>query len=247
VIDEVLLKIKKLLALGQSSNPHEAASAAAMAQRLMDKNAITEAMLGEQQADAEPGAQVWKDPLHEAVGKAARWYYTLGTLLAKVNNAKAYTVQSHKNRLVHTELRLIGRARDVQTVRYLFQFCAAEINRLAGLQAGNGKTYINNFRLGVVDGIYEQLITARRKAEEEMRENAVDLKKLERAIVRVDERAEVVRWEVERLAGGLGLKTVHRTHTLDADARELGRREGRKIPLGSGPGLGEGARGALKG
>ena len=43
--DKLLRKIKKLLALSKSTNPHEAASALAMAQKLMTENQLNQSQV----------------------------------------------------------------------------------------------------------------------------------------------------------------------------------------------------------
>lgn len=55
-------KVQKLLRLAQSSNPHEAANAAACAQELIDRHHLSDAML--EIADAAPALmspQRWRD------------------------------------------------------------------------------------------------------------------------------------------------------------------------------------------
>lgn len=50
--DKLLRKIKKLLALSKSNNPHEAASALAMAQKLMAENQLNQSQVEFSQAHA---------------------------------------------------------------------------------------------------------------------------------------------------------------------------------------------------
>jgi len=232
---EILEKVKKLLALGQSENEHEAALAVARAQALMEKHSISEAMLQLDGAEPEEEIQPWADPLF--AGKVGSWRYRLGDVLAEANGVKVY--KSGKS------LKVIGRASDVQAVRYLFGFCLREIDRIAKARAaGNGRTWANNFRIGCVDAIREAIKKEREAQREQMRGAVADanaLVKLDSAIAKIDSR-HAQAWALGREK--LRLRTFWSgSGRVDPSARAQGREAGRGIyPAGGVRRLGSGHR-----
>lgn len=84
-------RIKKLLALATSANPHEAAQAAAEAQRLMVEHDLSEACLEEgpgpvveyvvQESDGSSRACMWRASLADKLGEAmgVKVLYTVGS------------------------------------------------------------------------------------------------------------------------------------------------------------------------
>lgn len=231
--EKILEKIRKLLALGTSNNVNESAAAVAMANRLMEQHAITEAMLATADAPDEP-VREWEDPL-DTEGHAT-WRSRLAVVLAKANRCQVIR-DAKKN------IRIIGRASDTNATRYLFAYCTRETDRLASQYKGNGKTWLNNYRLGVVDAIATKLEEESAALRREMRANAVNPEAMERGIVKVDERAVAVQKYVETLYPRL--RNVKRYSATDHDARDAGRRDGGRIALGGHAGLGQGAAGRL--
>lgn len=231
--EKILEKIRKLLALGTSSNVNESAAAVAMANRLMEQYAITEAMLAPANAPEEP-IREWEDPL-DTEGHAT-WRSRLAVILARANRCQVIR-DANKN------IRIIGRASDTNAVRYLFTYCTRETERLVAQYKGNGKTWLNNYRLGVVDAISMKIDEESAALRRTMRENAVDPVALERGIVRVDERALAVRKHMEKLYPKL--RNVTSRFTDEPHARDIGRRDGSNIALGGHAGLGQGAAGRL--
>lgn len=231
--EKILEKVRKLLALGTSNNANESAAAVAMANRLMEQHQITEAMLTPADAPDEP-VREWEDPL-DTEGHST-WRGRLAIFLAKANRC-------HVIRDAKKNIRIIGRASDTNAVRYLHAYCTRETDRLAAQYKGNGKTWLNNYRLGVVDAIGAKIDEESAALRREMRANAINPEAMERGIVRVDERAIAVKQYVQLHHPNLRSNT--RYHTADPSARDTGRRDGSKIALGGHAGLGQGAAGKL--
>ncbi|OOF46918.1 hypothetical protein BKK52_10430 [Rodentibacter trehalosifermentans] len=78
--DKLLRKIKKLLALSKSTNPHEAASALAMAQKLMAENRINQAQVEFSQAHTKQKTAI----------KSARYVHMLIAIVKKAFGVDAY-------------------------------------------------------------------------------------------------------------------------------------------------------------
>jgi len=172
--ETVLDKVRKLLALAESDNPHEAALAAAKAQALMEEHAIATADLGEAGADEAIGeGELWAAP----GSTLPAWRGALASALAKVGGCMVYR---HGGRL-----QLVGRPSDVEAVRVLFGLLAAEVERLtARLGRGRGRSFAHSFRLGVVIQIRREVEAAQRETRERMRGTVTSS-----ALVVVDRRA----------------------------------------------------------
>lgn len=245
----IVSRVKKLLALAEgNANEHESAAALAAAQRLMTEHAIETAMLEEPELDqAAPDEEIvnfscWDDALDNSTRQRVTWKIRLSVNLANHNGVKVYT----RGGTIH----LVGRPSDVATVRYLYGYCVREIERLTTAQGrGHGRTWYNNYRLGVVDGIAEKLTAMKRDLLGEMREKAnrqggAALVRINTAIEKVEERrASVERWAQQNMNLGRARASYSR---YDGSARERGRRDGKSINLGGGKGLGSGSRKQLK-
>jgi hypothetical protein len=227
--DEVLSKIRKLLRLGESANEHEAALAVARAQALMEKHRITQAALAIE-SDEGPTEEIrhWDDPLDPFPDKPAKrlsqWRVRLGSTLARANGCSIF--------MSGASVHLVGRASNVQQVRYLYAFCWKEIDRLTSkFGAGNGRTWGANFRLGCVDAIAIAIEAERRAAREELRgavPNERALVLVDKAIAKVDdELREVSRYEKEKLNIRRGRGFAGPGYS--PSAREQGRQAGASI------------------
>jgi hypothetical protein len=248
--EKALDKVRKLLELAKSDNVNEAGNAAAMAQELMSKHAISEAML-----DVSPDSDeaIEHDVLHQGFGtQLPTWKGQLGVTLSEVNQCKCFRSGPALN--------IIGRPSDANTVRYLFGYIAREIDRLAIIESrlrGNvEKTWLNNFRLGAVSEVNRRLQEAHAAAKAAMRREAdasdtlgtgTALMRVNNALVKMGQHAGAIQAYGER---NLRLRKGSASHSrYDHGARQAGKRAGATIDLnnGSKASLGSGARGALKG
>jgi len=235
--DDVMRKVRALLKLGASDNEHESAAAIGRAQALMERYQIEEAMIVEEAEEAEE-IRNWEDPIGRA---GAAWRGRLAASLARANSCGVY-----KTRGV---LKVYGRATQVAALRYMFEYCEREIDRLAKGYAGNGRVWINNFRLGCVDAIRKAIKDERERMHNEMRSRARAtegaLVLVENAIVAVEnEQKEVRSWGHRNLRlrnGSASQGTYH------SGAREQGRRDGANIyPGGSVSHAGRVGKGTLR-
>lgn len=249
--DEALEKAAKLLRLAQSSNPHEAALAASRAQDLMQRfqidNALAE-LAATGNGVGQPQEEVKDfgfDPLDKA-GRLERWKGQLGLGLAKLHGCSCYRSGG--------DLKLIGRASDVSTVRYMFSWLNREIKRLAAEDCrGCGITYAKDFKLGAVETIVarlrEQAGLTRKAAVAEAQSqvesgNALALVRMSQALERVEKRladAEAYGKEKLHLRAGRSSRSNY-----SPTGREAGRQAGHRVSLGQSVGsLGRGVAGHL--
>jgi len=242
---EAMQKAIKLLRLATSDNPHEAALAAQRAQEVLDRFEITQAMLEDPQARDEPEEAIENladqgAPLDQFGMQIEHWKSYLASVVAKANACCVYSERKEYIGFVRQRafLHIVGRPSDVEKVRYLYGYLVGETDRLCRRQGkGCGRTWMNQFRLGVVDTLAqrlregrESLIAAMRsEAREQARENPNALAVLEKAIARVDrKRLDTEAWLAQHL--NLGTRPGYRVNANYA-ARTQGRIAGREIYL----------------
>jgi len=236
--EEALERVQKLLRLAKSDNANEAAVAAAMAQRLIDLHKFdTAALTGDEKAPEEAISNE-----HEPIDtRYSTWKDRLLVQLGRLNGTKSYRAGK--------TLKLIGRKSDVQTVRYLYQWLTNEVERLTDLNGpGRGKTWYNNFRLGVVDTLCQRLEEQKKQTENEAMASAFNTggqlaaSNMGSAIMRVQQDGQAVeRWAEEKMSFR---KSAPARVNYDDGARSAGRRAGHSVSLGGqrrSMGAGQGA------
>ena len=232
---KALDRVRKLLALSKSSNEHEAAQAAALAQRIMEEHRLSMAMLDASGAGDAP--MVWDDPL-DSGGRMGTWRIRLALAVANTNGCEIISIRGGG-----VTLRVVGRASDATTVRYLYAFCVRAIDGLAKQYAGRGAPWLNNYRAGCVDTIGARLERERASQRSRMRDETPDRDAFDRAIVRVDDRlAESQQALADRFPNSRS-RPMSEAGRIVPGARERGQRDGHSIDFArGGAGLGAPAR-----
>lgn len=175
-IQGVIEKVQKLRKLARSTNEHEAAAAAAAADRLIQEHGLVEAQLqAEGKVEAEPVAED-KDPLTVWRGRAPTWQRQLASGLTRHYDCAAYLGWDYRHPtstggpgLRHN---LIGRASDVAAVRYMYGWLSVEIERLAQTHKGSGRSWLDSFRRGAVQGVLNKLYQSKKAARDEVEARA---------------------------------------------------------------------------
>ena len=241
-IDQAIDRARKLFALAASDNPHEAASAAAKAQEILDRHEISQAMLDtDNNVEDDETVENFKDkdaPI-DSGRSIATWKACLAKALAEANQCKVYTWSNGQR-----SIEIIGRPSDVQKVRYMYAYLVHEVDRLVKRDArGCGRTWANNYRLGVVDTLGKAIAATREKVAKDMRAKAANphaLVRVDNALAKLDERADAVDLFAKV---HLNLRSTTRYARSDKGARQLGREAGKEIRLGGTRGaLGSGTR-----
>lgn len=242
----ILSKVQKLLRLATSSNANEAALAAAKAQELIDTHQLAAALLALD--SAEPTKGLDDEPIIDfkkagapldTPKKLDRWRCTLASTVSRLNGCRIYYSGS--------DIALVGRPSDAETVRYLYGYLAREVERLTTETGqGMGRTWRNNFRLGIVDTIAMKLYEQHRAFESTARAEAraaggTALVRVDKALANIDKRGEsVAGWikgNLKLYSSGGGSSARH-----NSSAREAGRKAGQLISIGGGKALASGAR-----
>lgn len=235
--ENILDKVRKLLRLaGNNTAPEEAASAAAMAQELLDRHNLDTAMLEFTDAEPTPSLdepiQNFADaPLDNGGGSSQleRWKGYLAMTIAAANACKVWRSGPR--------LMLIGRPSDAETVRYLFGWLSREVEQLATrFGQGQGRTWRNNFRLGVVETIASKLEDQHKVFEQtvraEARDNSQALVRVNQGLAKVEARkASVEVWQKTHVKLRKGSPTKIR---FNSGAREAGRKAGESINVTGG-------------
>jgi Protein of unknown function (DUF2786) len=169
-IQRIIEKVQKLRKLARSDNIHEAEAAAAAADRLIQEHGLAEAQLEAQgQQVAEPVAED-ATPL-AAWHRASTWQRILASGLIRHYDCATYLYWDYKNcnSVGNPALaqKVIGRASDIALVRYMWSWLSVEIERLAQLHKGNGRSWLDSFRRGAVNGVLNKLFENKQKVRDE--------------------------------------------------------------------------------
>lgn len=190
-------RVRKLLALATSPNAHEAASAAAHAQALIDRHRLRAIL------EAETAAQAEEDPITDArdqplevARKIRPWKVLLALTLAQHNGCVAYTLEGEATQ----SLVLVGRAADREAVATLWAWLVRKIEWLSATHgAGRSRRWHDDFRVGAVDALAQRLaapVTV--VSDEHERDTALDASALARVDAALEARAEALRSFVDR-------------------------------------------------
>jgi hypothetical protein len=155
-ITPVLTKIKKLLALATSSNPNEAASAAAKAQALLMQHNLTMSQI-ETHGQASPYCEAF-------VKTGSRvWRQLLLVVLARNNFCEAIYDAATSQSI------LIGEPPNQEVVSYLYSYLVPQLEamaltayRLSGTTV-HAKSWKDSFYIGALNSIKERLEAQRRE------------------------------------------------------------------------------------
>lgn len=174
-ITRILERINKLRSLTKSSNPHEAANAAAAADKLIAEYQLSEIDLEIKGQQAE-GVEIHKqNPLFES-GRVVLWRHELASILCNhygctyfVSTGLSQDRMNDPNARRQTVKRLVivGRKSDADIVRYFYAWLGREIEGfIATFARGKGTAYSQSYARGVVRGIQQQLASQREKTKE---------------------------------------------------------------------------------
>lgn len=220
--EDVIDKVRKLYALGESDNPHEAALAVGRAQALMERHAIETAEL-----DGGGDDEVVEIPFGPVTKQRSTWRGMLANAVAQangcfsVNQTTTFSVSgARSNRNL-----IAGREEDVAAAIQMLRYCEAEIDRLAAkFAAGLGREWAMSFRIGCVHAIQTAIDKERRAAQDAMRETVS-----ETALTVVDDRSD----RAKESFGEIENKNKKNVVNLQREAAAAGMLVGRDIFAGT--------------
>lgn len=217
-------KVQKLLSLSQSDNVNEAATAFAVAQKLIFQHNLDISQLDEIQ---QPVESIVDSQIPLYTGKrVVHWKSHLAFGLAKLNSCTTYI--SHFDGIA---IRIVGHESNVELVRYFFNSIVSQIEFLSdqALKAGkgSGKTFTNNLKHSATITVIDRLSLVRKEFQQEHGSTAMVL---------VDQKATEVKMWVSK---NLRLKeSVAMPYRPDANGWAAGVEAGKQVslnkPLNSG-------------
>jgi hypothetical protein len=242
---EALDKIAALLSLATANpNENEAAAAMAAAQRLMAKHQIDQAGLDEHTATPEEIAiEHAEDAILDATFGAylPGWKGTLAANIASAHGCKVwqkpYMEPSASGKLQRrVRLQIIGAPSDAGLVRYMYAYAARQIEEMCAADmvrlGGSGKGWAANYKIAAASRVSVRVRESATAAKAQARAGAGST-----ALVRLDERRDMLDSEIAAISKRHGLRTVSRSAgTYDSHAREAGRRAGDAVNLGGARG-----------
>ncbi|HGG57001.1 MAG TPA: DUF2786 domain-containing protein [Nannocystis exedens] len=214
----LLDRVRKLLALATSANVHEAASAAAKAQSLIETHRLESLCAAAANEDADPVSDGRTAPL-ESSRRIRKWKRVLASGLAKNNGCIAYTAQLAGV----TQLLIVGRETERLTIAALWRWLVPQIEWLSATHGkGQPRAWHEAFRIGAAETIVRRLEVA--SLEERTAIGSEALAHIEPTCAR--RRAAVKNFVDEHLRLQPG-----RTIRVDREALERGRSLAQNLPV----------------
>lgn len=244
-LSQVVEKIQKLRRLATSSNVHEAAAAAAAADRLIQEHGLQEAQLEAEGKAPGEKPSLETEPVAAWTGLTPAWQMALGGLLCNHYECACYRENIKRDGRRVESLRIVGRPSDVATVRYMFAWLVLEIERLA--QAARPSepvrspaelvAYRNSFRHGAVNGVIYAMRNAKAAAQKQATSAAIVLVNSRKAEAEATMASEVGKLYSRRIGGasrGDGFRDGHEA------GQSLHGRDKAALPTGGARQLGRG-------
>ena len=165
--ENILNKIKNMLELAANAGTeHEAALAASMAHKFMEKHNLCMEEVSEFSVD---DTEIREEAVHKT-GRLATWKMNLlHHGVAPVFNCRVLISSRYRKRI----LKLVGTKDDMAVARVTFDYLVSAVERLAKRHAkGYGRSYINSYKLGAVATICSRLKAQARENREEVEQYA---------------------------------------------------------------------------
>lgn len=223
-MSDILEKIRKLMALATSSNPHEAAAAAAKAQALAGRYKIDMAALALEAGEKPRGFDVRNNVIWREEGTyCTGWVKSLACGVARANKLRPY--------FQGNTYYGVGDSGDAEVTTFLVGWLVGEVERLykeakPKQGKGMGKSWGASFRAGCVMTILSRLT---QEAEEETKKLRVSEDKKDRyAMQLIDEHKMAVDKYVEEK---LKLRNVPNGRLTSAAGFSAGREAGARAHL----------------
>lgn len=221
-IEAVVERVQKLLSLSKSSNVHEAAAAAAAANRLIDQHRLSEADLEIQGQTEEPieedGGYIYES------GKITPWKHQLMHVLIKHYGLSHWNDNTYATGRQVSRFKLIGRKSDILVAKYMFTWLTIECQRLSNVEAkGKGRIYVSSYCEGFVSGVAAQLKISRTEAQKDA---------TSQAIILMDSRSVAAKLFMDQLHANLVYSKSKSLRHVHREAFVQGQVQGQNLHLG---------------
>jgi hypothetical protein len=175
--ESLLTKIKNMLALSNDAcNENEAATAAAMAQRFMLKHNLCMADVEDLDAAISEASEITEDQVIAPTGRLPQWKRTLLHSVAHAFGCRTLLSRQHVwNGPIQRSMKLVGSAEDIAVATATYQYLKQAIDRMVSLHAsGNGRSYVNAYRIGMAERIGDRLRSQARATRNDLQEQATE-------------------------------------------------------------------------
>lgn len=223
-------KVRRLLALSGSSNPHEAELAARRAQEMIEKYRLSAIMDNFKEGKEEKAEKIEISDIVELFRRETSWKRSLISAICTANSGKLFIKETREG----TEWRVISAPSDFIVISTLYGSLVFVIEGISKTQAGKGKVWINSFKVGMVDGIAEQLkkvaIEATSTLRKENEGNAFALQCVDK-LVEIKERKRI---DVNAFCRSQGFRQITSTKTssnIDPEAHKKGFNIGKSLDI----------------
>lgn len=225
-IYQVIDKVKKLRSLTHSSNAHEAANAAAAANKLIDAYRLSEHDISVENGELDPIIE--DDSYIYETGRIIPWKNVLIHVLTTHYGVAHYIDACYPEGRKVSKFKLVGRTSDIHIVRYMFAWLIAECQRLADAQVkGHGRVAVASYCEGFVTGLASQLQASRKEAQQAASSEA---------IIKLDARLQESRnFMYQKHSNMKHVKTKSHSQR-DVGAFIAGQQQGKNIHLGAAMG-----------
>lgn len=223
-IENIIEKVRKLLALGKSSNANEAENAVRAANLLIDQYRLSEADISDQ--TSEPVIE--DDSYIYETGRIIPYKQHLVMTLASHYGCAVFNNCYFPEGRKVSRYKLLGRKSDIKIIQYMFAYLTSEIARLSEQEVkGQGKVVVFSYCNGFVSGIAEQLRLSRKEAENTSTSNA---------IVKINARVKEADDFMRSTHNNLKTVKAHSHSQHDHDAYSAGKIKGKSVHLGASVG-----------
>lgn len=228
----IIKKIHDLMRLSSSANENEAAAAFAKAQELLTKHRIT--MASVEDAVSKENAPSITGTVIEQGKRVITWKTNLLHVICKLNGCFDYIWHGTDK----VGVNINGFENDVEIVKYMYESISQQIEFLAAkareLKLGDGKTFYNNYKLGIVSAVNRRLTEANAEAKKPYVGTT--------ALAVIENRLSVVEKEIRNKVRLKNIPVVYSRQ--DIDGFRLGQSDGSKVNIA--PGLGANSTKQLK-
>ena len=228
-INKIIEKVKGLLAMSRgSANANEAATAAALANKIIDEYRLQECDLEGSEENVSEPVEEDSDYIYQS-GKVTPWRCLLIKILARHYGCAHWNDCDYSARKI-SRYRLVGRRSDIGITRYMFAWLSTECTRLSQLEAkGMGRVFIASYCEGFVNGVAQQLKTSR-----------VDVaaQHSSAALVKIDARLQDSKDAMYKLHNNLRTVKTKSQSQFDSLAFSAGQVRGKSVHLGASMGAG---------
>jgi hypothetical protein len=223
-VSPIIEKVQKLLALSKSSNAHEAANAAGLANKLIDQYRLSA-------VDLESNLEEELEPIEEdseyiyESGKITAWKSLLVSILVRHYGCAYWNDTTYTSGRKVSRYRLVGKRSDIGIARYMFSYLTAECSRLAELEAkGCGRVFVGSYCQGFVRGVGEQLKASRVEAQKTATSTS---------IIKIDARESEATEALYKLHNNLRTVKSSSHAQIDWNAYSMGKTKGQNLHLGA--------------